>query len=89
MAPKYAICVVLDDTITWGCALCLLPISCGNTRRFHTRHPQGTLLRFDMEYMKTKERKGGLIEHGLGDQAGIARQQLLNIETAVYYRLQC
>jgi hypothetical protein len=45
-----------------------------------------------MEYMQTKERKGGLIEHGLGDWGrGIAfGNNQANIETAIYYRcLQC
>ena len=45
-----------------------------------------------MQYMKLKERKGGLIEHGLGDWGrGIAHGNAqANIETAVYYEcLDC
>lgn len=45
-----------------------------------------------MQYMKAKERKGGLIEHGLGDWGrGIAHGNAqANIETAVYYEcLNC
>lgn len=45
-----------------------------------------------MEYMAKKERKGGLIEHGLGDwgrDIAFGNHQA-NIETAVYYRcLRC
>jgi hypothetical protein len=45
-----------------------------------------------MEYMRTKERKGGLIEHGLGDwgrDIAFGNSQA-NIETAVYYHcLKC
>ncbi|MBZ6372278.1 MAG: glycoside hydrolase family 78 protein [Microbacterium hominis] len=94
MAPEIRyMCGPLHDTITWGCALCLLPDILrqyyGSTHVIPKVYPAA--VRY-MEYMKTKERKGGLIEHGLGDWGrGIAfGNNQANIETAVYYRcLQC
>lgn len=94
MAPEIRyMCGPLHDTITWGCALCLLPDILrqyyGSTHVISKVYPAA--VRY-MEYMRTKERKGGLIEHGLGDWGrGIAfGNNQANIETAVYYRcLQC
>ncbi|KAJ5476712.1 hypothetical protein N7475_002441 [Penicillium sp. IBT 31633x] len=94
MAPEIRyMCGPLHDTITWGCAICLLPDILrqyyGSTHVISKVYPAA--VRY-MEYMKTKERKGGLIEHGLGDWGrGIAfGNNQANIETAVYYRcLQC
>lgn len=86
-------CGPLHDTITWGCALCFLPEILlkyyGSTHVIRKAYPAA--VRY-MEYMKTKEREGGLIEHGLGDWGrDIAWGNLQsNIETAVYYKcLQC
>jgi hypothetical protein len=94
MAPEIRyMCGPLHDTITWGCALCLLPDILrqyyGSTHVIPKVYPAA--VRY-MEYMQTKERKGGLIEHGLGDWGrGIAfGNNQANIETAIYYRcLQC
>ncbi|KAH9898819.1 bacterial alpha-L-rhamnosidase-domain-containing protein [Xylariomycetidae sp. FL2044] len=77
------------DTITWGAAVCLLP---GLMKQYY-----GTTAVFAkvykpcvayMEYMKRKERHGGLIEHGLGDwgrDIAFGNHQA-NIETAYYYK---
>jgi hypothetical protein len=83
----------LHDTISWGCALCLLPDILlryyGSTHVLSRAYPAA--VRY-MEYMRTKERRGGLIEHGLGDwgrDIAFGNHQA-NIETAIYYRcLQC
>ena len=79
----------LHDTITWGGAVCLLPALIkkyyGSTAVFAKCYP--ACVRY-MEYMRTRERRGGLIEHGLGDWGrDIAFGNLqANIETAVYYQ---
>ncbi|GKZ88545.1 hypothetical protein AnigIFM59636_008407 [Aspergillus niger] len=94
MAPEIRyMCGPLHDTITWGCAVCLLPDILreyyGSTHVIAKVFPAA--VRY-MEYMRTKERRGGLIEHGLGDWGrGIAfGNNQANIETAIYYRcLQC
>lgn len=90
MAPEVRyMCGPLHDTITWGGAVALLP----EILRFY----YDSTLVFDrlyspcvryMEYIKTKEREGGLIEHGLGDwgrDIAFGNNQA-NIETAIYYR---
>jgi hypothetical protein len=69
MAPKIRyMCVPLHDTISWGGALCLLPELLvkyyGSTGVVPQVYPAA--VRY-MDYMKTKDRLGGLIEHGLGD----------------------
>lgn len=94
MAPEIRyMCGPLHDTITWGCAICFLPDILlryyGSTHVIAKVYPAA--VRY-MEYMQSKERKGGLIEHGLGDWGrGIAfGNHQANIETAIYYRcLQC
>lgn len=94
MAPEIRyMCGPLHDTITWGCAVCLLPDILrryyGSTHVIPRVYPAA--VRY-MEYMQKKERKGGLIEHGLGDwgrDIAFGNHQA-NIETAVYYRcLRC
>lgn len=90
MAPEIRyMCGPLHDTITWGGAVALLP----ELLRFyyHSTHVYEKLfqpcVRY-MEYIKTKERHGGLIEHGLGDwgrDIAFGNNQA-NIETAIYYR---
>ncbi|KAF5015134.1 hypothetical protein F66182_13638, partial [Fusarium sp. NRRL 66182] len=94
MAPEMRyMCGPLHDTITWGGAICLLPDIL--LRYYDSTHviPKvyPAAVRY-MEYMKMKERKGGLIEHGLGDwgrDIAFGNHQA-NIETAIYYRcLQC
>ncbi|EON69947.1 hypothetical protein W97_09212, partial [Coniosporium apollinis CBS 100218] len=94
MAPEIRyMCGPLHDTITWGCAICFLPDIL--LRYYGSTHVISKVYRPAiryMEYIRTKERKGGLIEHGLGDWGrDIAFGNLqANIETAVYYRcLQC
>ncbi|KAF2823254.1 hypothetical protein CC86DRAFT_447689 [Ophiobolus disseminans] len=90
MAPEIRyMCGPLHDTITWGGAVALLP----EILRFYYDSTHVFEKLFDpcvryMEYMKTKEREGGLIEHGLGDwgrDIAFGNNQA-NIETAVYYR---
>ena len=82
-------CGPFHDTITWGGAVALLP----EILRFYydSTHVFDKLyspcVRY-MEYIKTKEREGGLIEHGLGDwgrDIAFGNNQA-NIETAIYYR---
>ncbi|KAB8247072.1 bacterial alpha-L-rhamnosidase-domain-containing protein [Aspergillus flavus] len=93
MAPEIRyMCGPLHDTITWGCAVCFLPELI--KRYYGSTHVYSKIyqpcVRY-MEYMKTKERKGGLIEHGLGDwgyDIAFGNHQA-NIETAVYYRCLC
>lgn len=94
MAPEIRyMCGPLHDTITWGCAVCLLPDILlryyGSTHVISKVYPAA--VRY-MDYMRTKERQGGLIEHGLGDwgrDIAFGNHQA-NIETAVYYKcLQC
>jgi hypothetical protein len=90
MAPEIRyMCGPLHDTITWGGAVALLP----EILRFYydSTHVFEKLfkpcVRY-MEYIKTKEREGGLIEHGLGDwgrDIAFGNNQA-NIETAIYYR---
>ncbi|KAB8233339.1 bacterial alpha-L-rhamnosidase-domain-containing protein [Aspergillus alliaceus] len=82
------ICGPLHDTITWGCAVCFLPELI--KRYYGSTHVYSRVyqpcVRY-MEYMKTKERKGGLIEHGLGDwgyDIAFGNHQA-NIETTIYY----
>ncbi|PYH93977.1 hypothetical protein BO71DRAFT_380335 [Aspergillus ellipticus CBS 707.79] len=94
MAPEIRyMCGPLHDTISWGCAICFLPDILlryyGSTHVIPKVYPAAARY---MEYMRTKERKGGLIEHGLGDwgrNIAFGNNQA-NIETAIYYRcLQC
>ena len=94
MAPEMRyMCGPLHDTITWGCAVCFLPDILkryyGSTHVIKKVYPQA---RRYMEYIKTNERKGGLIEHGLGDwgrDIAFGNHQAL-IETAVYFKcLKC
>ncbi|RDW68876.1 Alpha-rhamnosidase [Aspergillus mulundensis] len=90
MAPEIRyMCGPLHDTITWGCAIAFLPELLkqyyGSTEVFSKIYQP--CVRY-MEYMKTKERHGGLIEHGLGDwgrDIAFGNHQA-NIETAVYHR---
>lgn len=90
MAPlmRY-MCGPMHDTITWGCAVCLIPELIkryyGSTAVFAKIYKPCVDY---MEYMKLKERDGGLIEHGLGDwgrDIAFGNHQA-NIETAVYYK---
>ncbi|KAF4964316.1 hypothetical protein FSARC_7761 [Fusarium sarcochroum] len=90
MAPliRY-MCGPMHDTITWGGAICLLPEMIkhyyGSTSVFKKIYKP--CLQY-MDYMKDKERLGGLIEHGLGDwgyDIAYGNHQA-NIETAVYYK---
>lgn len=90
MAPEIRyMCGPLHDTITWGGAVALLP----EILRFYYDSTEVFERLFDpcvhyMEYIKTKERDGGLIEHGLGDwgrDIAFGNNQA-NIETAIYYR---
>ncbi|CZR66690.1 uncharacterized protein PAC_16591 [Phialocephala subalpina] len=94
MAPEIRyMCGPLHDTITWGCALIFIPDILrkyyGSTHTIPKMYRAGERY---MQYMKKKERKGGLIEHGLGDWGrGIAHGNAqANIETAVYHEcLKC
>ncbi|KAF2125667.1 glycoside hydrolase family 78 protein [Dothidotthia symphoricarpi CBS 119687] len=90
MAPEIRyMCGPLHDTITWGGAVALLP----EILRFYYDSTHVFEKLFDpcvryMEYIRTKERDGGLIEHGLGDwgrDIAFGNNQA-NIETAIYYR---
>lgn len=94
MAPEMRyMCGPLPDAITWGCAVCFLPDVLkryyGSTHVMKKMYPQ---TRQYIQYIKTKERKGGLIEHGLGDwgrDIAFGNHQAL-IETAVYFKcLKC
>ncbi|KAF4551069.1 Hypothetical protein D9617_14g075250 [Elsinoe fawcettii] len=94
MAPEIRyMCGPLHDTITWGCALCFLPDILkryyGSTHVIPKVFPAA---RRYMEYIRKKERQGGLIEHGLGDwgrDIAFGNHQA-NLETAVYYHcLRC
>ncbi|KAK6827159.1 hypothetical protein PG987_010500 [Apiospora arundinis] len=90
MAPEMRyMCGPLHDTITWGGAIGLLPeilrFYYGATDVFERVFTP--CVRY-MEYLQTKERDGGLIEHGLGDwgrDIAFGNNQA-NIETAVYYK---
>jgi hypothetical protein len=89
MAPEMRyMCGPLHDTITWGCALIFIPDILrryyGSTQCIARMYRAGESY---MRYMKGKERRGGLIEHGLGDWGrGIAHGNAqANIETAVYH----
>ncbi|KAK8120030.1 uncharacterized protein PG998_004656 [Apiospora kogelbergensis] len=90
MAPEMRyMCGPLHDTITWGGAIALLPeilrYYYGATDVFARAFTP--CVRY-MEYLHTKERDGGLIEHGLGDwgrDIAFGNNQA-NIETAVYYK---
>lgn len=89
MAPEMRyMCGPLHDTITWGCALILIPDILqryyGTTKSIAKMYRAGERY---MAYMKGKERFGGLIEHGLGDWGrGIAHGNAqANIETAIYH----
>ncbi|TEA10539.1 hypothetical protein C8034_v009547 [Colletotrichum sidae] len=90
MAPEIRyMCGPLHDTITWGGAVALIPELLkkyyGSTHVFKKLYQP--CVRY-MEYMRTKERQGGLIEHGLGDwgrDIAYGNHQA-NIETAIYYR---
>ncbi|KAF2854216.1 glycoside hydrolase family 78 protein [Plenodomus tracheiphilus IPT5] len=90
MAPEIRyMCGPLHDTITWGGAVALLP----EILRFYYDSTNVFEKLLEpcvkyMEYIKTKEREGGLIEHGLGDwgrDIAFGNNQA-NIETAIYYR---
>ena len=90
MAPEMRyMCGPLHDTITWGCAIAFLPELIkryyGSTYSFERIYTPCTRY---LDYLRTKERKGGLIEHGLGDWGReIAFGNLqANIETAIYYK---
>ncbi|THX18858.1 hypothetical protein D6D17_01800 [Aureobasidium pullulans] len=90
MAPEIRyMCGPLHDTISWGGALCLLPELLVKYYSSTWVIPQvyPAAVRY-MDYMKSKERLGGLIEHGLGDWGrDIAWGNLqANIETAYYYK---
>jgi hypothetical protein len=94
MAPEIRyMCGPLHDTISWGCALIFIPDIL--QRYYGSTHTVPRMYRAGeryMNYIKLKERKGGLIEHGLGDWGrGIAHGNAqANIETAVYYEcLRC
>ncbi|KAF7914946.1 hypothetical protein EAE99_010367 [Botrytis elliptica] len=89
MAPEMRyMCGPLHDTITWGCALILIPDILqryyGITKSIAKMYRAGERY---MAYIKGKERFGGLIEHGLGDWGrGIAHGNAqANIETAIYH----
>ncbi|KAK2761418.1 alpha-l-rhamnosidase [Colletotrichum kahawae] len=90
MAPEIRyMCGPLHDTITWGGAIALIPEILkkyyGSTHMFQKMYQP--CVRY-MEYLHTKERQGGLIEHGLGDwgrDIAFGNHQA-NIETAIYYR---
>ncbi|KAH8597860.1 bacterial alpha-L-rhamnosidase-domain-containing protein [Bisporella sp. PMI_857] len=74
---------------TWGCATCFLPdILLKYYDSIHVVKKVYKPAVAYMEYMRTKERKGGLIEHGLGDwgrDIAFGNHQA-NIGTAVYYK---
>lgn len=79
----------MHDTITWGGAVCLLPELIkryyGSTGTFPKMYKPCVEY---MEYIRKKERRGGLIEHGLGDwgrDIAFGNNQA-NIETAIYYK---
>lgn len=90
MAPEMRyMCGPLHDTISWGCAIAFLPELLqryyGSTYTFEKMYVPCTRY---LDYLHTKERKGGLIEHGLGDwgrDIAFGNHQA-NIETAIYYR---
>ncbi|KXH55437.1 hypothetical protein CSAL01_05074 [Colletotrichum salicis] len=90
MAPEIRyMCGPLHDTITWGGAVALIPEIL--KRYYGSTHTFGKLyepcVRY-MEYLRIKERQGGLIEHGLGDwgrDIAFGNHQA-NIETAIYYK---
>ncbi|KAK1472405.1 hypothetical protein CCUS01_05789 [Colletotrichum cuscutae] len=90
MAPEIRyMCGPLHDTITWGGAVALIPEILkkyyGSTHTFAKLYQP--CVRY-MEYLRTKERQGGLIEHGLGDwgrDIAFGNHQA-NIETAIYYK---
>ena len=94
MTPEIRyMCGPLHDTITWGCTLTfildILRRYYGCTHTIPKMYGAGERY---MQYMKLKERKGGLTEHDLGDWGrGIAHRNVqANIETAIYYRcLNC
>ncbi|KAH8659956.1 bacterial alpha-L-rhamnosidase-domain-containing protein [Xylariales sp. PMI_506] len=90
MAPliRY-MCGPMHDTISWGGAVCLLPELIkryyGSTEVFHKIYKPCVNY---LDYLKSKERHGGLIEHGLGDwgrDIAYGNHQA-NIETAIYYK---
>lgn len=90
MAPEIRyMCGPLHDTITWGGAVALLPeilrFYYDSTHVFEKLY--SPCVRY-MEYIETKERDNGLIEHGLGNwgrDIAFGNNQA-NIETAIYYR---
>ncbi|KAI5281209.1 hypothetical protein KEM54_003356, partial [Ascosphaera aggregata] len=79
----------LHDTISWGCAIALLPELLKRYYGWTGVIPRvyDAAVRY-MEYIKKHERRGGLIEHGLGEWGvGIAfGNHQANIETAVYHQ---
>lgn len=90
MAPEIRyMCGPLHDTITWGGAVALIPEMLkkyyGSTYTFPKIYD--TCVRY-MDYLRTKETRGGLIEYGLGDwgrDIAFGNHQA-NIETAIYYK---
>ncbi|KAK4122706.1 glycoside hydrolase family 78 protein [Parathielavia appendiculata] len=90
MAPEMRyMCGPLHDTVTWGGAIALLPELLkryyGSTHTFSRMYVPCTRY---LDYLRTKERRGGLIEHGLGDwgvDIAYGNHQA-NIETAMYYQ---
>ncbi|KAI0205105.1 alpha-rhamnosidase [Astrocystis sublimbata] len=90
MAPEIRyMCGPLHDTITWGGAVALLPeiirFYYGTTAVFAKLFQP--CVRY-MEYLRTRECEGGLLEHGLGDwgrDIAFGNNQA-NIETAYYYK---
>lgn len=86
-------CGPFHDTISWGCALLLIPDHLrryyGSTNTIPKVYEAGKRY---MNYIRGKERRGGLIEYGLGDWGrGLNLSNLqANIETAFYYKcLRC
>ncbi|KAI5298013.1 hypothetical protein KEM56_004383, partial [Ascosphaera pollenicola] len=80
----------LHGTISWGAAIALLPEL---IQRYYGWTGVTTQKLYDgaaryMQYMRTRERRGGLIEHGLGDWGvGIAfGNHQAKLETAMYHR---
>lgn len=77
------------DSIAWGSSIVIVPEillqTYGNQTAVIEAYP--AMKRY-MSYLKTKERREGLIGHGLGDW-GIAPQTggdyIENVETAIYY----
>ncbi|GAB7364944.1 hypothetical protein MBLNU230_g5729t1 [Neophaeotheca triangularis] len=90
MSPEMRyMCGPMRDTITWGCAICFIPEMLkryyGSTQMIAACYKAAKAY---IDHMRTKERKGGLIEHGLGDwgrDIAFGNHQT-NIESAVYHK---